>query len=126
MFDKKWDCQSTFQFISMSTLDFWTFKFSGTWSVILLWPISYLNLPLWISLYHDNWYFLTKYPYKWMFSVLYQSVIGLSFLVFEILRFIVSSLNFFSGLYFVNVQQYSLADVIEDLSFDYKLDCRCT
>ena len=126
MFDKKWDCQSTFQFISMSTLDFWTFKFSGTWSVILLWSISYLNLPLWISLYHDNWYFLTKYPYKWMFSVLYQSVIGLSFLVFEILRFIVSSLNFFSGLYFVNVQQYSLADVIEDLSFDYKLDCRCT
>ena len=126
MFDKKWDCQSTFQFISMSTLDFWTFKFSGTWSVILLWSISYLNLPLWISLYHDNWYFLTKYPYRWMFSVLYQSVIGLSFLVFEILRFIVSSLNFFSGLYFVNVQQYSLADVIEDLSFDYKLDCRCT
>ena len=126
MFDKKWDCQSTFQFISMSTLDFWTFKFSGTWSVILLWSISYLNLPLWISLYHDNWYFLTKYPYKWMFSVLYQSVIGLSFLVFEILRFIVSSFNFFSGLYFVNVQQYSLADVIEDLSFDYKLDCRCT
>ena len=126
MFDKKWDCQSTFQFISMSTLDFWTFKFSGTWSVILLWSISYLNLPLWISLYHDNWYFLTKYPYKWMFSVLYQSVIGLSFLVFEILSFIVSSLNFFSGLYFVNVQQYSLADVIEDLSFDYKLDCRCT
>ena len=126
MFDKKWDCQSTFQFISMSTLDFWIFKFSGTWSVILLWSISYLNLPLWISLYHDNWYFLTKYPYRWMFSVLYQSVIGLSFLVFEILRFIVSSLNFFSGLYFVNVQQYSLADVIEDLSFDYKLDCRCT
>ena len=61
-----------------------------------------------------------------MLSVLYQSFIGLSFLVFEILCFIVSSLNFFSGLYFVNVQQYSLADVIEDLSFDYKLDCRCT
>lgn len=38
----------------------------------------------------------------------------------------VSGLYFYFDLYFVSVQQYSSADYIEEVSFDYKLACRCT
>ena len=52
-----------------------------------------------------------------MFSVPQQTFINdLSFEVFEVLRFLVSGLKFYSGVYFVNVSYYSSADVIEDLS----------
>ena len=53
-------------------------------------------------------------------------IFELLFVVFEVLHLLVSGLQFYFDLCFVNVQQYSSADVIEDLSFDYAPDGGCT